>query len=66
MPDLHAQNHDRGINMHVVTEVQHIVILAEHKLLDLSDIDKRFNQIAITLSALARRGDGRALVRLLL
>jgi uncharacterized membrane protein YjjP (DUF1212 family) len=29
------KNHDRGINMHVVTEVQHIVILAEHKLLDL-------------------------------
>ena len=28
------KNHDRGINMHVVTEVQHIVILAEHHLLD--------------------------------
>ena len=36
---------DRGINMHVVTEVQHIVILAEHKLLDLKEIEKRFNQI---------------------
>ena len=24
------KNQDRGINMHVVTEVQHIVILAEH------------------------------------
>lgn len=31
--------------MHVVTEVQHIVILAEHKLLDLKEIEKRFNQI---------------------
>ena len=39
------KNHDRGINMHVVTEVQHIVILAEHKLLDLREIEKRFNQI---------------------
>lgn len=29
------KNQDRGINMHVVTEVQHIVILAEHKLLDI-------------------------------
>ena len=28
------KNTDRGINMHVVTEVQHIVIMAEHKLLD--------------------------------
>jgi hypothetical protein len=27
------KNQDRGINMHVVTEVQHIVILAEHHLL---------------------------------
>ncbi|TON21259.1 threonine/serine exporter family protein, partial [Vibrio parahaemolyticus] len=25
---------DRGINMHVVTEVQHIVILVEHHLAD--------------------------------
>lgn len=39
------KNHDRGINMHVVTEVQHIVILAEHRLLDLREIEKRFNQI---------------------
>ena len=39
------KNQDRGINMHVVTEVQHIVILAEHKLLDLKEIEKRFNQI---------------------
>lgn len=39
------KNHDRGINMHVVTEVQHIVILAEHKLLELREIEKRFCQI---------------------
>ncbi|GEC69948.1 threonine/serine exporter family protein [Raoultella terrigena] len=39
------KNVDRGINMHVVTEVQHIVILAEHKLLDYKDVEKRFTQI---------------------
>ena len=39
------KNHDRGINMHVVTEVQHIVIMAEHKLLDGKDVEKRFNLI---------------------
>ena len=39
------KNVDRGINMHVVTEVQHIVILAEHKLLDYRDGEKRFAQI---------------------
>ncbi len=39
------KNVDRGINMHVVTEVQHIVILAEHKLLDYRDVEKRFSQI---------------------
>lgn len=39
------KNVDRGINMHVVTEVQHIVILAEHKLLDYRDVEKRFAQI---------------------
>lgn len=39
------KNSDRGINMHVVTEVQHIVILAEHKLLDYKDVEKRFAQI---------------------
>ncbi|MEC3939417.1 threonine/serine exporter family protein, partial [Leclercia adecarboxylata] len=38
------KNHDRGINMHVVTEVQHIVIMAEHKLLDAQGIEKRFSQ----------------------
>ncbi|WP_312747176.1 threonine/serine exporter ThrE family protein [Cedecea neteri] len=39
------KNNDRGINMHVVTEVQHIVILTEHKLLDASDVLKRFEHI---------------------
>ncbi|MGP3590339.1 threonine/serine ThrE exporter family protein [Vagococcus sp. WN89Y] len=39
------KNQDRGINMHVVTEVQHIVILTEHKLLDFKDVEKRFAQI---------------------
>ncbi|WP_187433139.1 threonine/serine ThrE exporter family protein, partial [Serratia marcescens] len=39
------KNNDRGINMHVVTEVQHIVIMAEHKLLDAKDVEKRFSQI---------------------
>lgn len=39
------KNTDRGINMHVVTEVQHIVILAEHKLLDYKDVQKRFSKI---------------------
>ena len=36
------KNIDRGINMHVVTQVQHIVIMAEHKLLDVDDVEKRF------------------------
>ena len=39
------KNVDRGINMHVVTEVQHIVILAEHHLLDYKGVEKRFSQI---------------------
>lgn len=39
------KNQDRGINMHVVTEVQHIVILAEHKLLDYKDVERRFSQV---------------------
>lgn len=39
------KSNDRGINMHVVTEVQHIVIMAEHKLLDYKDVEKRFAQI---------------------
>ena len=40
-----SKNQDRGINMHVVTEVQHIVILAEHHLLDYKGVEKRFSQI---------------------
>lgn len=39
------KNQDRGINMHVVTEVQHIVILAEHNLLDIKGVEKRFSQL---------------------
>ncbi|HHY1394274.1 TPA: threonine/serine ThrE exporter family protein [Salmonella enterica] len=39
------KNQDRGINMHVVTEVQHIVILAEHRLLDYQGVEKRFSQL---------------------
>jgi len=39
------KNSDRGINMHVVTEVQHIIIMAEHKLLDAQDVEKRFSQV---------------------
>lgn len=39
------KNTDRGINMQVVTEVQHIVILVEHHLLDARDVDKRFENI---------------------
>lgn len=36
------KNVDRGINMQVVTEVQHIVILAEHHLADAHDVARRF------------------------
>lgn len=32
---------DRGINMHVVTEVQHAVILVEHQLLDRQQLQKK-------------------------
>ncbi|EOD6737303.1 threonine/serine exporter ThrE family protein [Cronobacter sakazakii] len=39
------KNIDRGINMHMVTEVQHIVIMTEHKLLDRHDVAKRFSQL---------------------
>ncbi|KMK18685.1 membrane protein [Pluralibacter gergoviae] len=39
------KNHDRGINMHVVTKVQHIVIMAEHALLDADDVGKRLSHI---------------------
>lgn len=33
---------DRGINMHIVTEVQHVVILAEHGHLDCKGVQKKF------------------------
>ncbi|SPY77409.1 Inner membrane protein YjjP [Providencia rustigianii] len=36
---------DRGINMHVVTEVQHAVILVEHHLLDRQQLRKKLNGI---------------------
>lgn len=39
------KNNDHGINMHMVTEVQHIVIMAEHKLLDHKDVLKRFSHL---------------------
>lgn len=39
------KNNDHGINMHMVTEVQHIVILAEHRLLDYKDVLKRFSHL---------------------
>ncbi|WP_413735299.1 threonine/serine exporter family protein [Sodalis sp. RH21] len=39
------KNNDRGINMHVVTQVQHIVIMTEHKLLDVNDVAKRLANI---------------------
>lgn len=38
-------NIDRGINMHVVTEVQHVVIMAEHNLLDVAGVEKRLAHI---------------------
>lgn len=39
------KNNDRGINVHMVTEVQHIVIMTEHKLLDHRDVLKRFSNL---------------------
>lgn len=39
------KNIDRGINMHVVTEVQHVVIMAEHRLLDVTGVEKRLTGI---------------------
>ncbi len=38
------KNVDRGINMQMVTEVQHIVILAEHHLADVHDVARRFER----------------------
>lgn len=39
------KNIDRGINMHMVTEVQHVVILAEHRLADVDEVAKRLDKI---------------------
>lgn len=39
------KNIDRGINMQMVTEVQHIVILAEHRLADAHDVARRFEKL---------------------
>lgn len=39
------RNQDRGINMHVVTEVQHIVIAAEHKIYDSYTVRKKLYSI---------------------
>ena len=39
------QNADKGINMHVVTEVQHIVITAEHKIYELEEVKDRLEKI---------------------
>ncbi len=39
------KNVDRGINMQMVTEVQHIVILAEHRLADAQDVARRFAKL---------------------
>ena len=39
------KNSDRGINMHVVTQVQHIVIMTEHALLDHHDVQRRLAHI---------------------
>lgn len=56
---------DRGINMHVVTEVQHAVILVEHHLLDRKQLQKISGYQTITLSPLANGGDGGAFLCLL-
>ncbi|MBE2897276.1 threonine/serine exporter family protein [Pasteurellaceae bacterium TAE3-ERU1] len=39
------RNQDRGINMHVVTEVQHIVIAAEHHIYDTDTVHKKLYAI---------------------
>lgn len=39
------RNQDRGINMHVVTEVQHIMIAAEHHIYDSSVVRKKLYNI---------------------
>ncbi len=39
------KNTDKGINMQMVTDVQRIVIAAEHKLYDLEMVQKKLNQL---------------------
>lgn len=39
------RNHDQGINMRIVTEVQHIVIAAEHKIYDSGVVRKKLYHI---------------------
>lgn len=39
------KNQDKGINMHVVTEVQHIMLATEHKIYDLAMVKRKINQI---------------------
>lgn len=39
------KNHDKGINMQVVTEVQRIVITAEHKIYDLQQVKEKLEHI---------------------
>ncbi|MDP8079071.1 threonine/serine ThrE exporter family protein [Phocoenobacter skyensis] len=39
------RNVDRGINMHVVTEVQHIVITAEHKIFDIYQVRRNLERV---------------------
>ncbi len=60
------KNVDRGINMPCVTEVQHIVILAEHKLLDYRDVRAFCADRSPALSALAAGADGGSFLRLFL
>ena len=39
------KNYDKGINMHIVTEVQRIVIAAEHKIYDIYQVRKYLDRI---------------------
>ncbi|AWX13842.1 hypothetical protein CEP49_04360 [Mergibacter septicus] len=39
------KNNDKGINMHIVTEVQRIVIAAEHHIYDIYQVQKHLNNI---------------------
>lgn len=39
------KNEDRGINMQVISEVQHIVIIAEHKFYDWRDVKTKLDRI---------------------